>query len=98
MRFSEDDITPKDKVYLDEETARGTETPLERVLGAVWGMSYTFIYFAHDAAVISRPLYGSARRMTVFVCSMHFGACLWTVGVGEEGRGPTDTGTREIAT
>lgn len=36
VRLSEDAIIPRGTTYLDEETVRGTETPLERVRRAVW--------------------------------------------------------------
>ena len=62
VRFSEDDVILKDMVYLDEETVEETETPLERVKRAVWGMLY-----ADDAAVVSRSADGLARMMTVIV-------------------------------
>ena len=51
MGFSEDDIILEDMVYLDEETVRETQTPLERAWRAVWGT-----FYADDVAVVSRSL------------------------------------------
>ncbi|CAM9955242.1 unnamed protein product [Sphacelaria rigidula] len=72
VRFSEDDIILEDVVYLDEETVRETETPLERARRAVWGMLH-----ADDAAVVSRSPNGLARMMSVIV--LVFGAFGLTV-------------------
>ena len=38
VRFSKDDTTLKDLVYLEEEAGVGAGTPLERARRAVWGM------------------------------------------------------------
>ncbi|CAN0434910.1 unnamed protein product, partial [Pylaiella littoralis] len=62
-RFSKDDVILRDLVHLDEEgEGRRTETPLEYVRGAVWGMLY-----ADDAGFVSRSPEGLARMMTIIV-------------------------------
>ena len=62
VRFSEDDGIMQNLVFLKEETGAGTETPLDRVRRAVWGMLY-----ADDAGVVSRSADGLARMMTIIV-------------------------------
>ena len=60
VRFSEDDTTLKDLVYLEEEAGVGARTPLKRA--AVWR-----VFYADDAGVISRSQEGLARMMTTIV-------------------------------
>ncbi|CAB1118616.1 unnamed protein product [Ectocarpus sp. CCAP 1310/34] len=59
VRFSEDEVTLGDLVYLEEEAGTRAMTPLERVRKAVWGMLY-----ADDAEFVSRSAEGLARMMT----------------------------------
>ena len=62
VRFSEDDTSLKDLVYLEEEAGVGAGTLLERARRAVWGMLY-----ADDAGVVSRSQEGLTRMMTIIV-------------------------------
>ena len=62
VRFSEDDTTLKDLVYLEEEAGVGAWTPLGRAWRAVREMLY-----ADDAGVVSRSQEGLTRMMTTIV-------------------------------
>ena len=66
LRFSEDETTLKDMVYLEEEAGVTAGTPVERVRRAVWGMMY-----ADDAGVVSRSHEGLTRMRVSTIAPPH---------------------------
>eukprot|EP00752_Nemacystus_decipiens_P012931 g11445.t1 len=61
-RLSQDEVTMRDLVYLEEEARGDGGTQLDRVRREVWGMLY-----ADDAGFMSKSGEGLAKMMTIIV-------------------------------